>query len=185
VTSDPADKDLVQRCLAADEEAWAALVERYADYVYAVAIRGFRLTPADAEEVLQDTMLQVYEHLADFRGTGALRAWIGTIAQNASRQHLRGRARRSESALPNEVIDAAQQQALDAVEESSQTRSALAQLDLPCREILEKFFFHSRKYAEIASDLDIPAGTVASRIARCLVRLRRIIQGRNDRPGAS
>jgi RNA polymerase sigma-70 factor (ECF subfamily) len=181
-TSEHADADLVERCLASDEEAWADLIGRYADYVYAVAIRGFRLSREDAEEVLQDTMLQVYEHLADFRGTGALRAWIGTIAQNASRQRLRGRVRRSESALPDEVIDTAQQQALDAVEEAFQTRSALAQLDAPCRQILEQFFFYNRRYAEIASDLGVPAGTVASRIARCLVRLRRIVGGVSRRP---
>jgi RNA polymerase sigma-70 factor (ECF subfamily) len=172
-----ADADLVERCLASDEEAWAALIGRYADYVYAVAIRGFRLSPEDAEEVLQDTMLQVYEHLADYRGTGALRAWIGSIAQNACRQRLRARSRRDESALPADVPDDTQQRALDSVEEAFQTRSALAQLDAPCRQILEQFFFHHRKYAEIASDLGVPAGTVASRIARCLMRLRRIVGG--------
>ncbi|MGH2349870.1 MAG: RNA polymerase sigma factor [bacterium] len=171
------DADLVARCLAADEEAWGALVARYADYVYAVASRGFHLSPDEAEEVLQDTMLQVYEHLADYRGTGALRAWIGTIAQNASRQRLRGRSRRGETALPDEIPDASQQRALDAVEEAFQTRSALAQLDLPCRQVLEQFFLGNRKYAEIASDLGIPAGTVASRISRCLVRLRRLLGG--------
>jgi len=120
-----ADADLVERCLASDEEAWAALIGRYADYVYAVAIRGFRLSPEDAEEVLQDTMLQVYEHLADYRGTGALRAWIGSIAQNACRQRLRARSRRDESALPADVPDDTQQRALDSVEEAFQTRSAL------------------------------------------------------------
>ncbi len=172
----PADARLVERCLAADEEAWATLVERYADYVYAVAMRGFRLSSEDAEDVLQDTMLQIYEHLADYRGTGPLRAWIGTIAQNASRQRLRTRSRLGESTLPEEIPDETQRQALEAVEEAFQTRSAVAQLDQPCRQILEQFFFRDRKYAEIASDLRIPAGTVASRIARCLVRLRRLVQ---------
>lgn len=171
----PNDAQLVKRCLAADEEAWAILVERYADYVYALAVRGFRFPPEEAEEVLQETMMQVYEHLWDYRGTGPLRAWIGAIAQNVARQSLRRRSRHPESSLPQEASDAAQQQALEVVEEALLARAALAQLEAPCREILRKFFVLDQKYADIAREMGIAEGTVASRIARCLARLRQVL----------
>lgn len=171
----PDDAQLVKRCLAADEEAWAILIERYADYVYALAVRGFRFHPEEAEEVLQDTMLHVYEHLGDYQGTGRLRAWIGAIAQNVARQRVRSRSRHPESSLPDDASDAAQQQALEAVEEALLAREALAQLEAPCREILRKFFALDQRYADIAREMGIAEGTVASRIARCLARLRQIL----------
>lgn len=169
------DAELVSRCLEADEEAWAILVERYADYVYALAARGFRFPREEAEEVLQETMAQVYEHLRDYRGSGPLRAWIGAIAQNVARQRLRSRSRHPEFSLPHETSDEAQQQALEAVEEAVLARSALAQLEAPCREILNRFFVLNQKYGEIAKEMEIAEGTVGSRIARCLTRLRQIL----------
>lgn len=172
---DSEEADLVTRCLAADEDAWAILVERYADYVYGVAVRIFRFSHEEAEEVLQETMAQVYEHLRDYRGTGPLRAWIGVIAYNMARQRLRSRSRHPESPLTVEVSDAAQEQALEVVEEAAVARAALAQLEEPCREILNRFFALRQRYTEIAREMGIAEGTVASRLARCLTRLRQIL----------
>jgi RNA polymerase sigma factor (sigma-70 family) len=180
--SESDDAELVTRCLAADEEAWTTLVGRYADYIYALAVRGFRFPREDAEEVLQETMVQVYEHLGDYRGAGPLRAWIGAVAANVARQRLRSRSRHPESSLPQEASDAGQQQALDAVEEAVVVRAALAGLEAPCREVLNRFFALNQKYAEISKDMGIPEGTVASRIARCLTRLRQVL-GRTAQSG--
>jgi RNA polymerase sigma-70 factor (ECF subfamily) len=173
----PADEaDLVRRCLARDEDAWAALVERYAGYLYALAVRGFRFTPQEAEDVVQDTFAQVFEHLSEYRSTGPLAAWMGTIARNVARQRLRTRARHPEAVLPDEAVDTAQQQALDTIERALLVNEALTRLEPPCDDILRRFFILEQKYGEIASVLQVPPGTVASRIARCLVRLRKIVQ---------
>jgi RNA polymerase sigma-70 factor (ECF subfamily) len=192
MSGDPeSDTSLVQGCLAGDEDAWAGLVERYANSLYALAVRGFRFSPQEAEEVLQDTFAQVYEHLAEYRGTGPLGAWLGAIAKNVARQRLRSRSRHPESAFPPDAADLAQQQALEAVEDSLLVRDALTRLEAPCGEVLRRFFVMGQKYGEIASAMQIPAGTVASRIARCLVRLRRALAapenpaGRNPHPPAS
>ena len=185
------DAELVRRCLAGDEEAWASLVEHHAGYLYAVAVKGFRFSQQEAEDVLQETIAQVYEHLAEYRGTGPLGAWMGAIARNVARQRMRSRSRHPESALPEEAADSTQQRALDAVEESLLVADALARLEPPCGEVLRRFFVMDQRYAEIASTMRIPAGTVASRIARCLVRLRQVLAGseaplgRNPYPPAS
>jgi RNA polymerase sigma-70 factor (ECF subfamily) len=177
ISGGPADEaDLIRRCLARDEDAWAAMVERYAGYLYALAVRGFRFSPQEAEEVIQDTFAQVFEHLNEYRGTGPLAAWMGTIARNVARQRLRTRARHPETILPDEAVDAAQQQALDTIEEALLVREALTRLEPPCDDVLRRFFIMEQKYGEIAAALQVPPGTVASRIARCLVRLRKIVQ---------
>ncbi|HEY6103188.1 MAG TPA: sigma-70 family RNA polymerase sigma factor, partial [bacterium] len=122
---------------------------------------------------------------------GALGAWLRAIAKNIARQRLRTRSRHPESALPPDAVDRAQQQALDAVEETLLVRDALTRLEAPCGEVLRRFFVMEQKYGEIAAAMQIPAGTVASRIARCLVRLRRVMAGpenpagRNQYPPAS
>jgi RNA polymerase sigma-70 factor (ECF subfamily) len=170
------EAELIRRCLARDEDAWAAMVERYAGYLYALAGRGFRFTPPEAEEVVQDTFAQVFEHLSEYRGTGQLAAWMGTIARNVARQRLRTRARHPEAVLPDDAVDAVQQQALDTIEDALLVNEALTQLESPCDDVLRRFFIMEQKYGEIASALQVPAGTVASRIARCLVRLRKIVQ---------
>lgn len=164
----------LERLRAHDEEAWVALLHRYAPYVYAIATRGFALSPGEAEEVLQETMVAVVRHLPDYRGTGPLSAWIGRIARNAALQHLRRRERRP-APLGDETPDEAQETALRRVEEARAVWEALEALSPECREPLRLFYLEGRRYEEIAQALGVAPGTVASRLARCLVRLRHLL----------
>lgn len=176
-TVEPTDEELVNRCLAHDEEAWVALLDRYAGYIYAIAARGFRLTREQAEEVLQETALSLVAHLPAYRGSGSLRSWIGAIAQNASRQYLRRHKPAAEIPVDLEVSDAAQERELAQAEDALTVQSAMERLPAECRDVLAKAFYEERRYAEIAAALGIPEGTVASRIARCLTRLRGLLEG--------
>ena len=54
------DGDLVRACRAGDVDAWNELVERFSRYVYAIAVRGFRLSEEDAEDVFQDVFTRIY-----------------------------------------------------------------------------------------------------------------------------
>ncbi len=60
------------------------------------------------------------------------------------------------------------------------TLEALATLPEHCREILDRFFARDESYREIGAALDLPAGTIASRISRCLSKLRAVFEGRNS-----
>jgi len=171
----PADEELLRRCLAHDEEAWTILVDRYAGYIYAIATRGFGLAADQADEVLQETALSLVQHLPDYRGSGPLRAWIGTVAANAARQYLR-RQKPPAEPLEADVVDASQEAAIARAEEVSAVRTALDHLSAECRAVLSQAFYDHRRYAEIAAALGIPEGTVASRIARCLARLRGLLE---------
>ncbi len=171
----PSNADLVERCRAHEEEAWDLLLDRYGGYIHAIALRGFGLPASQAEEVFQETVLSLFTHLSTLQDPRSLRAWIGRITQNAARQYLRRGGRRPETALGEDAPDEAQEEALARVEEAFLVRDALASLPPDCRQVLTLFFYEQRKYGDIAATLGIAEGTVASRIARCLVRLREAI----------
>ena len=98
-TADTSDETLAVRAAAGDDQAFEALVIRYQTRVYRLACR--LTSDTDAPDVLQDTFLQVYRHLADFRGDAQFATWLYRIATNAALMLRRARARR-----PAEPLDA-------------------------------------------------------------------------------
>jgi RNA polymerase sigma-70 factor (ECF subfamily) len=176
------DAELVHRCRADDREAWNELVERYSRYVYAIAVRGFRLSDDDAEDVFQDVFTRIYTRLDTLRDDSALRPWIAQLTRRRCLDALASKGRESttdEELTQEETADLAD------VEEAFEVREALAGLSETCQDILDRFFARDQSYKTIADELEIPPGTIASRIARCLGRLRDELEGRNEPPGAS
>ena len=158
------DAELVRRCRAGDPDAWNELVERYSRYVYAIAVRGFRLSDEDAEDVFT----RIYTRLDSLRDDSALRPWIAQLTRRRCLDVLS--ARRD---LPAEEVVADEESSdLSDIEEAFEVREALAELSGACQDILDRFFTRDQSYKTIADELDIPSGTIASRIARCLGRLR-------------
>ncbi len=176
------DAELVARCRAGDEAAWGALVDRYARYVYAIATRVYRLTPEDAEDVFQEVFARVFERLDTLRDGDALRPWIAQTTRNCAVDALRRSGREiAVDEVPEDVDEG-----LDRLDEALTVHAALDRLAPECREILDRFFRRDESYRTISGDLDLPAGTVASRIARCLGRLRDALEsGRKSPPPAS
>jgi RNA polymerase sigma-70 factor (ECF subfamily) len=82
-----------------EERAFSELVREHSRAVYRVALR-LTANPSDAEEVLQDTFMQVHRHLDEFRGEARLSTWIHRIAVNAALMHLRARKRRDQAERP-------------------------------------------------------------------------------------
>ena len=170
------DAELVRLCRAEQPEAWNELVERFSRYVYAIAVRGFRLSDEDAEDVFQDVFTRIYTRLDSLRDDSALRPWI---AQLTRRRCLDAIAARRD--LPGDDVLAEEGSSdLSDVEEAFEVREALAGLSGACQDILDRFFTRDQSYKTISAELDIPSGTIASRIARCLGRLREQLVGRND-----
>ena len=168
------DAELVRGCRGGDQEAWNELVERYSRYVYAIAVRGFRLSEDDAEDVFQDVFTRIYTRLDSLRDDSALRPWI---AQLTRRRCLDAIAARRE-VTADELAEEGSTDLSD-VEEAFEVREALTHLSGTCQDILDRFFARDQSYKTIADELEIPSGTIASRIARCLGRLRERLEGRN------
>jgi RNA polymerase sigma factor (sigma-70 family) len=177
------EQELVSRCRAGDEAAWYELVERFSRYVYAIAVQGFRLPPHDAEDVFQEVFARAYEHLGKLRNDNSIRPWLAQLTRRACIDRLRDGARvqpgveEEDSPDPDDVIAV--------IDEALDMHDALAELSGQCQDILDRFFARDESYRQIAEELDLPSGTIASRISRCLTRLRTQLEGRSPRPAAS
>jgi RNA polymerase sigma factor (sigma-70 family) len=178
------DSELVARCRAGDEEAWAELVDRFSRYVYAISVQAFRLSDADAEDVFQEVFARAYQHLDGLRDDAAVRPWLAQLTRRLCIDRLRASARERPTA-DEELELAGSEETLTMLEEALTVHEALAEIPEHCREILDRFFARDESYKTIGEVLDLPSGTIASRISRCLARLRELLEGRNDAGPAS
>jgi RNA polymerase sigma factor (sigma-70 family) len=172
-----ADADLVAACRAGDERAWSLLVERYSRYVYAIAVQGFRLGDQDAEDVFQETFARAYERLDQLRDDSAVRPWLAQLTRRLCLDRIQ-RASRTELQAETEPADI--DDTLERLDEAFAVRQSLEQLSEPCRDILDRFFARDESYRTIGEELGLPPGTIASRISRCLAKLRTALEGRPD-----
>ena len=170
------DAQLVHRCREGDSHAWDALVERFSRYVYAICVQGFRLREHDAEDVFQDVFTRVYDRLDSLRDDAAIRPWIAQLTRRVCLDRIAAGSREE----PYEEIAVAEtEETIAELDEALTVHEALADLSDSCREILDRFFARDESYRTIGAALDLPAGTIASRISRCLGHLRNRLEGRN------
>lgn len=173
------DAELVARCRAGDQVAWEALVDRYARYVHAIVARVYRLEGHDAEDVFQEVFARVFERLDTLRDGDALRPWIAQTARNCAVDSLR----RSGREMPVDVVPEDADDGVERLDEALTVHAALERLSPECHEILDRFFCRDESYRTIGDELALPSGTIASRIARCLARLRDVIGPRETDEG--
>ena len=169
------DAELVSRCRAGEQAAWDALVERFSRYVYAIAVQAFRLPPSDAEDVFQEVFARVYEHLDRLRDDDAVRPWIAQLTRRLCIDRLRAARREG---LEDEPEPTEADESLAGLDEAMTVRTALDAVGDPCREMLDRFFCRDESYRTIGDALQLPAGTIASRISRCLGKVRAELEGR-------
>jgi RNA polymerase sigma factor (sigma-70 family) len=176
VAAAASDRELVSRCRAGEREAWEALVERFSRYVYSIAVQAFRLAPHDAEDVFQEVFARVYEHLDSLRSDDALRPWLAQLTRRLCIDRLR--AGRREELEADDLEPADVDETLATLDEAMAVRTALEAVGEPCQEILDRFFCRDESYRTIGDALGLPSGTIASRISRCLGKLRVELEGR-------
>jgi RNA polymerase sigma factor (sigma-70 family) len=166
------DRDLVRACREGSERAWAELVERFSRYVYAIASQAYRLADHDADDVFQEVFARTYEHLGRLRDDEAIRPWIGQLTRRLAIDRLRACSREQPEADTLDVVQCSEEPELERIEVALAVRAAMATLPEHCQEILDRFFAQEQSYQEISTALGIPMGTIASRISRCLTKLR-------------
>lgn len=176
------DGQLVALCRQGDQEAWNELVERFSRYVYAIAVQAFKLSEHDAEDVFQEVFTRAYEHLPKLRDDEAIRPWLAQLTRRICIDRLRAGSHEqpAEDVEPLEVDDT-----IAKLDEVMAVHEALAILPEGCQDILDRFFARDESYRTISEALDVPSGTIASRISRCLAKLRGEMEGRSPRPSAS
>jgi len=102
ITDLPSDEQLASAAKAGDPHAFEELVERHQERVYRLALR-LTGSPADAEDVLQDTFLQVHRNLDGFRGDSKFTTWLYRVTTNAALMLLRARQRRRTDSLDDHL----------------------------------------------------------------------------------
>jgi RNA polymerase sigma-70 factor (ECF subfamily) len=173
------DALLVQRCRSGDDSAWAAIVDRFSSYVYAIALRH-GLTDHQAQDVYQEVFMRAFTHLETLCDEGALKPWIAQLTRRAAVDALRVEVR--EVPAPDAGQLAAEHLDLDQIEEAIAVQRALDDLPAPFGEALGRFFLMDQSYRTIGEALCVPAGTVASRISRGLSMLRAVLDPDGERP---
>ena len=185
---------LVAQARTGDQDAWNAIVDRYAPLVWAVC-HNFRLSSSDAADVSQTVWLRAVEHLDAIRVPAALPGWLTTTTRNECLRTLTASSRAPwqfnevtmdlGSDLPE--LDAG----LIAAERRAAVREAFAQLPPHCQRLLTLLMSGDQlPYKTISSQLDLPVGSIGPTRSRCLEKLRdcpalRTLAGRDDRNGES
>jgi RNA polymerase sigma-70 factor (ECF subfamily) len=177
------DTALVARCRRGETDAWDLLVERYARYVHAIIVQAFDLRPDVAEDVFQEVFLRVFERLETLRSDESLRPWVAQLTRRCCIDRIRIDRREEPSGAADELEAA--EEVIPRLDEAFTVRLALETLPHDCREVLDRFFCRDESYRQIGEALDLPPGTIASRISRCLGKLRQEVEGRNATAPAS
>ena len=177
--SDPLlhDRLIESIALRRDREAFAALFAYFAPRLKAWLIKS-GATPGAAEDFAQDAMLTVWRKADLFDSSKARAAtWIFTIARNRRLDMLRRDAR----PLPTPEIELAGEdvrrpdELLSMSQDADRVRDALSRLSPDHVEVLRLAFFMDSSHSEIAKHLDLPLGTVKSRIRNAMTKLRLIL----------
>lgn len=173
------DEQLLADYRAGDKSSFSELVGRYQRELYHFLVR-FLGNRAAAEDVFQETFLQVHQSAEQFDPQRRFRPWLFTIAANKARDLIRSQARRPTNPLQasispgddesGEFIDLMQSvsalpsEPMEREELQKQVQSTVTGMPEHLREILLLSYFHQFPYKQISEILDIPLGTVKSRL---------------------
>jgi len=167
--------DLISRSKAGDEEAFAALYEQYRLLVYKVASLMLD-DPGEEEDVLQEVFVRVYRSLASYdEAKGAFTTWLHRITVNTCLNHHRHRRRRPQLLHLGEVEPeqlAQKPSFVDGIAEDQALQQALGRLSDNLRVVVVLHYGLGLTYAEMSEVLELPAGTVKSRVHEALTTLR-------------
>jgi RNA polymerase sigma-70 factor (ECF subfamily) len=185
VLSAASDESLIDASRSGDRSALDALLRRHVDMVHAVCVR-LAGNPADGADATQEALLAIVRGLPRFDGRSSVRTWMYRVATNACLDELRRRARRPSVGLPDAVLERVERAdgpALDtAVVDRLSIDRALVELPEEFRVAVVLRDVAGFDYAQIAEVLDVPLGTVRSRIARGRDRLAELLGGNQDNP---
>jgi RNA polymerase sigma-70 factor, ECF subfamily len=180
------DSDLVSRLAFRDEGAFAALYDRYSSALYGLALRVCS-SPPKAEEIVQDAMMKLWRNPQGFDSSkAALSTFLMTLTRNASIDALR----RERFTVPleddegdplpiaSDVPGPLERAELAAV--SARVRSAMVDLSEAHRRTVELAYFQGASREEIAAQMNVPVGTVKSRLKYALDKLRARLETLHD-----
>ncbi|WP_101759119.1 RNA polymerase sigma factor [Oceanicoccus sp. KOV_DT_Chl] len=177
----PSDEDLLADMANGKEQAMEQFYQRYSSVVYQFALKTLH-NGADAAEVMNEVMLEVWRKADSFSGKSKVKTWLFSITHHKAVDAVRRKSRHDgQEEFQEETHDlpvCSLQDASSGVEDASKVESCMNQLKNAHRQVVYLTFFEGLAYPEIANILDIPAGTVKTRmmhakklLMNCLSRL--------------
>jgi RNA polymerase sigma-70 factor (ECF subfamily) len=182
--ADPSERDLVRRCQRGDEAAFRDLVNRYQQMVFAL-ISGSVRDRQRIEDLAQETFLRVYRGLPYFRGDARISSWIFRIVANLC---IEERSRTGPPELSLEAIEAHEGRPADvlrlagsdsgfgALELKDRLDKALSRLSPVDQLLVTGHYLKDVRYEDLAGALNLPLGTVKTRLHRAKRALRLLLQ---------
>lgn len=172
------ERTLIVRAKAGEQEAFSLLIRENIQRVYRAAYAVVR-NQADAEDIAQETFVRAYQNIGRFDETRPFFPWLYRIARNLCLNRIE-RVRNREASDP--VFDyladggAGPEESAVAAQERERVRAAVRLLPEQHRKIIELSHFQECSYREIADILDIPMGTVMSRLYNARRRLKVLLE---------
>jgi RNA polymerase sigma factor (sigma-70 family) len=184
LSSEHSDAQLIAACQRGESWAWDALVERYKRLVYSVALRA-GLQHNDAADVFQSVFAVLLESLHALRDPQGLGAWLITTSKRTSWSMLRRQQREAPSGNWLTTPAAATGRGEDKPDWDEErwadqvlVREALERLGERCKRLLWMLYYDRTdpSYERVSRELGIPLGSIGPTRARCLQKMRRILQ---------
>jgi RNA polymerase sigma factor (sigma-70 family) len=180
------DGDLLRACRGGDAGAWDELVDRFQRLIYTIPRRA-GLTEAQADDVFQEVLLELFRKIDDIREPDRLRAWIVTTAKFKSWGATRGEKHSSspdtDEERDNEMASIPDtsplaDEVLVELEQQHMIRTALRDLDERCRTILTMIYLRdtAASYADVAAAVGTGETSISPLRARCLAKLGKILK---------
>ena len=182
------DAGLVERCLTGDEAAWEDLVKVHSRRVYGICYR-FTGKDSEAQDLTQEVFLRIFKSLKSFRsGEGSFTVWISRLTRNLLiDNYRRTKMDRVSDSIEDQLTMLEQRPTLSnradgllaGREASELLQHALGKLSPELRETVILRDLEELEYKEIASILDVPEGTVKSRLNRGRAELAKVLRKQN------
>ena len=176
------DQVAIERMARGDQHALGDLYDRHGRLIYSLALRVLR-DQGDAEDVVQEVFLQAWREAARFDLTrGNVVAWLVMVTRSRAIDRLRRRQARPQLAAKSEpdgrVDDSPRADVqMEWQSRATEVRRALETLPLLQRVAVELAFFDGLTHAEIAEQLEVPLGTVKTRVRQGLLKMRDCLAG--------
>ncbi len=173
--ADDDDIALVRAMAGGDRRALAGLYDRHASYLLALGLRILK-SRSEAEDLLHDVFLEVWRSVRDYDPTrGRVRTWL-VIRMRSRALDVVKSARVSRRSGDEQVLERVVAEVdLSSSPDQHRVRAALTDLSVDQRAVLELAYFEGLSCSEIADRIDVPIGTVKSRVAAALTKLRQAL----------
>jgi RNA polymerase sigma-70 factor, ECF subfamily len=188
-SSSEADAALMRAVAEGDRKALARLYDEYADRLLALARRLLR-SPREAEDLVHDVFIEVWRHAGEYSPErGSLRAWLVVRLRSRAIDRLKSTGYSKVMCVEGDALERSATNAQPPPSspsfdfEGERVRRAVEALSPDQRSVLELSYFEGLSLAEVAERLDTPLGTIKSRLARALTRLRQELRSLHNEAG--